>query len=93
MEVLNGIHVTTTSTAQAIGCVALALQRSRPMPRAIADVECALQAVSSPEFASDDSALARNRLLKAQRYLQCGERGAAEFELSLVLRSLKAGKV
>ena len=89
MEVSDGTQVTRTAGAQVIECIGMAMDRSREEPSVIADLDRALLAVNSLDLPTDESALARSRLIKAQRYLQCGERGAAEFELSLALRSLK----
>ena len=89
MEVSDGKHVTKPPSAHVTECICLALKRCRAAPFAIADLDRALLAVNSLDLPTDEYALARSRLLKARRYLQCGERGAAKFELSLVLRSLK----
>jgi hypothetical protein len=89
MEVSDGRHVTKSPLAHLTECICLALKRSHAAPLAITDLDGALLALSSLELATDEYVLARSRLLKARRYLQCGERGAAEFEMSMALRSLK----
>jgi hypothetical protein len=53
------------------------------------DLERILLAVDSLKLPDEMSIGLRGQLLKARRYLQCGECGAAEFELSLAARSLK----
>lgn len=89
MEVSDGRQVTKSPLAHVTEYICLALKRSIAAPLAITDLDDALLALDSLELPTDEFVLARSRLLKARRYLQCGERGAADFEMSMALRSLK----
>src|SRR5262249_23700606 len=86
METPDG-ELVTASLAQICDWIQEAVAGCRSSPFAIASLNRALLAVESLSLAEPD--FTRNRLIKARRYLQCGECGAAEFELTLAARNLK----
>lgn len=88
MELLGGKPLKSSLT-QICDWIRQAVEGSHSAPLTIDDLERALLAVDSLNLPDEMSVGPRGQLLKARRYLQCGESGAAEFELSRAARSLK----
>ncbi len=88
MEMLGGEPV-TNSLMQIYDRIGRSFHGQHCAPLTIESLEGLLMAVESLDVADEESAIARSQLRKAIRYLQCGECGAAEFELSLAARVLR----
>ncbi len=90
MDVGEKNPTTSTIRADVIDCIKLALDLSRNPPHALIALDCASIIVEALPLATGEYALLCNRIGNAQRYLQCGERGAAEYELKMIARSFEA---
>ena len=79
-----------TCIAQPIGEVIAAasrmLKRSNGVPTAVEAVDGLIGILAEHANGPDEHAMTRRRLSNAQRFLRCGEIGAAEFELSMLVR-------
>lgn len=90
MDVGEKNSIASTIRADVIDCITLALDLSRNPPHALLALDCASIIVEALPLATAEYALLCNRIGNAQRYLQCGERGAAEYELKMIARSFEA---
>ena len=90
MDVGEKNPITRTICADVIDCITLALELSRSPPHALLALCSALVIVEALPLATGEYALLCNRIGNAQRYLQFGECGAAEYELTMISRSFEA---
>ena len=90
MDVGEKNPITRTVRADVIECIELALDLSRNPPHALLALDSASIIVEALPLATGEYALLCNRIGNAQRYLHCGERGAAEYELKMIARSFEA---
>lgn len=76
-----------SSIAEAVGAASRLLKGCNSARSAVAVVDRAMQLLDACPNEVDEHFLIRRRLVKAQRFLRCGEIGAAEFELNMLMRS------
>jgi hypothetical protein len=85
MEVSQRTYI-ATPIGEAIASVSQLLKCSTGISIAAEAVNGLIQILDEDETVPEQHALTRRRLSNAQRFLRCGEIGAAEFELSMLVR-------
>lgn len=77
----------------AIRLLSLAIRMATNPSVALEAIDASATRMEAIPYTTEECSIARNRLANARRYLCCGERGAAIYELNIVARSLVTSRM